>query len=101
MRECGAPAPRRCCIAEAFTFYMIGKDMKLPPDFERTLKTMSDDDLCTMLASYEEYLPEAIELARAELQKRKLPVQEMLDAAASLRRRQKRNQSHPAISKPT
>ena len=52
--------------------------MKLPQDFERTLTTMSDDELCDMLASYEEYLPEAIERARAELHRRKLSVAEVV-----------------------
>ena len=47
--------------------------MKLPPDFERTLKAMSDDELCDMLASYEDYQPKAIELARVELHRRNLP----------------------------
>ena len=47
--------------------------MKLPPDFPRTLQAMTDDELCQMLAAYEDYLPEAIEAARAEFDRRKLP----------------------------
>ena len=33
---------------------------------------MTDDELCQMLAAYEDYLPEAIEAARAEFARRQL-----------------------------
>ena len=51
--------------------------MQLPPDFQRTLAAMSDGELSLMLACYEDYLPEAIALAHAELDRRKIPVQQV------------------------
>jgi hypothetical protein len=51
--------------------------MKLPPDFQRTLAAMNDGELSLMLADFEDYVPEAITLARAELERRKIPVEEV------------------------
>jgi hypothetical protein len=47
--------------------------MKLPADFEKTLAEKPAEELCEMLANAEDYLPEAIQAARAELGRRELP----------------------------
>jgi hypothetical protein len=47
--------------------------VKLPADFEKTLAEKPAEELCEMLANAEDYLPEAIEAARAELGRRELP----------------------------
>ena len=63
-------------------------EVKLPPDFEKTLADKSAEELCEMLANAEDYLPEAIEAARAELGRRALPkasVTTMVESASQQR----------------
>lgn len=46
--------------------------MQLPTDFEKKLTLKTDEQLYDMLAHEEDYLPEALAAARAELQRREL-----------------------------
>lgn len=47
--------------------------MKLPTDFDKRLLEMSAEELCEMIGNSEDYLPEAIVAARAELGRRNIP----------------------------
>ena len=63
-------------------------EVKLPPDFKKTLAHKSAEELCEMIANVEDYLPEAIEAARAELGRRALPeasVTAMVESASQQR----------------
>jgi hypothetical protein len=46
--------------------------MPLPSDFHERIKTMPDDEVLDILARPSDYLPEAVELARAERARRGL-----------------------------
>ena len=62
--------------------------MKLPADFEKTLAEKPAEELCEMLANAGDYLPEAIQAARAELGRRGLPkanVASMVQSATAKR----------------
>jgi hypothetical protein len=62
--------------------------MKLPADFEKTLAEKPAEELCEMLANAEDYLPEAIQAAQAELGRRELPqanVASMVQSATAQR----------------
>jgi hypothetical protein len=62
--------------------------MKLPADFDKTISEMPAEGLCAMLANADDYLPEAIAAARAELGRRNLPesnVASMVETATAHR----------------
>lgn len=62
--------------------------MSPPTEFFQRLPEMSDRQLAEMLTKPEDYLPEALEAARAELRKRSVPVEQIatFDAQGEARR---------------
>ena len=67
--------------------------MSLPPNFFATLSAYEDEQLYEMLADKDDYLPEAVEAARAEFSSRHLPremeseIQHAVDARIAAQKR--------------
>jgi len=62
--------------------------MTLPRDFEKDLATKNDEELCEILGNAEDYLPEALDLVRAEVERRHVSqtaVASQVQAAAEAR----------------
>jgi hypothetical protein len=67
----------RDCVGDEIAASFEGKrnhqvQMTLPPNFKEALRSRSDEELCEMFAHSKEYLPEALEAAKAEASRRNL-----------------------------
>jgi hypothetical protein len=58
--------------------------MALPKDFANQLSLKSDTEVYDILAHAEDYLPEALEAAKAELSKRNLPAERVAELEAAV-----------------
>jgi hypothetical protein len=64
--------------------------MSLPKDFDKTVAALSDDELREMLADYENYTPEAIDVARNEVARRELPMESIAPVRRAVEEKRER-----------
>ena len=58
--------------------------MKLPPDFQKSLAGKTEEELYAVVAEPQDYLPEALEAVQAELRRRDLPKERVMQVQSTL-----------------